>query len=431
MDDFFILVNKIDNLIINGKINEIDTLIKKDKLYKKLCKDEKNIINDILIEKKNIKLEELTEGEILSSTTIAIISEDISKTEFDRRANIFNKIRNIILPEQRSPEWFAMRNGKITASDGGAVLGMNKHEPVYNFILKKVFGSTFTTNDACYHGKKFENAVTLMYELLNDVKTEEFGLLGHPEHSFLGASPDGICSPYCRDNITSNKLVGRMLEIKCPLMRKIKYKGDIKDNICPIYYWCQVQLQLECCDLDECDFIQCNIEEYSDREEWLSDTNITCDYKSTKYNLERGIILELLPTKLNESDYQHNNITENTIYDKATFIYPPKIDMSLQETDNWILMEISKLQTNKDVRLNRIVYWRLKERNCTLIKRDKEWFKNNLGQLQKIWNYVEILREYNDISNEWKSWIDKLPKKYNDKILNKLEELINNKLNIK
>ena len=42
----------------------------------------------------------------------------------------------------------------------------NKHEATFNLIIKKVFGSTFGTNIYCYHGKKFENVVTLMYELI-------------------------------------------------------------------------------------------------------------------------------------------------------------------------------------------------------------------------------------------------------------------------
>ena len=91
-----------------------------------------------------------------------------------------------------------------------------------------------------------------------NVSTSEFGLIGHPKYSFLGASPDRICNHYKLDGIHKSKYVGRMLEIKCPLVRKIKMSGPIVDNICPIYYWIQVQLQLECCDLEECDFWQCN-----------------------------------------------------------------------------------------------------------------------------------------------------------------------------
>ena len=35
--------------------------------------------------------------------------------------------------------------------------------------------------------------------------------------------------------------------------------GEIDGEICPHYYWVQVQVQLECCDLEEFDFWQCSI----------------------------------------------------------------------------------------------------------------------------------------------------------------------------
>jgi putative phage-type endonuclease len=475
MDPIYELINIINTLIKdNNDAVKIENIIINNPLYNNLDMDEKSIILDSINEKinkvniinttenipkysynkssfydmnikkpyykkkendptifiKNSEGNMITEGEAMSSKTIALVLSQISEEEFNRRANIFEKIRAIILPEQRSPEWFAMRHGKITASDGGAVLGENKHEPSYNFILKKVLGSNFETNLACYHGKKFEQVVTMMYEYKNDVHTEEFGLLGHPDYYFLGASPDGICSPYHRDMKTPHHLVGRMLEIKCPLMRKIKYQGDIKDTICPIYYWCQVQLQLECCNLDECDFIQCNIEEYKTREEWLEDTNPECDYKTKKYGLEKGVIIQLLSNKLTEDDYIDGNIKDTTIYNSASFIYPPKIDMSLKEIDNWILTEIHNLENKPHLRLHRVIYWRLIENNCTLILRDKEWFAKNLDKLRTMWGYVEYLRENNDTAQKWKEYIDNLPKKYNDKIINKLIEFINEKKNL-
>ena len=376
---------------------------------------------------KDLNGNTVTEGEAMSSKTKAIMLTEITQEQYDKRSKIFEAIRSIILPEQRSPEWFEMRNGKITASDGGAVVGKNKHEPQYNFIMKKVFGSIFETGEACYHGKKFEQAVTLTYEYKNDVYTEEFGLLGHPEHYFLGASPDGICSPYKRDKVTPTPLVGRMLEIKCPLMRKIKYSGDIKDTICPIYYWCQVQLQLECCDLDECDFVQCNIEEYKNRQEWLDDTSEQFDFKSKKYGIERGVLLEILPAKLSEEDLEDGVVKLSTVYNFATFIYPKKIDMGLDEIDNWILNEIANLKPT--MKLHRVVYWRLIENNCTLILRDTQWFKDNLITLKTIWSYVEFLRLNDDVAQQWKSFIESQNIKYNDKIIKKLIELIELKKN--
>jgi hypothetical protein len=211
-------------------------------------------------------------------------------------------------------------------------------------------------------------------------------------------------------------------------MRKIKYSGDIKDTICPIYYWCQVQLQLECCDLDECDFIQCNIEEYKTREEWLEDTNPDCDYKTKKYGLERGIVIELMPAKLTEDDYVGGAIKDTSVYNLASFLYPPKIDMSLKELDDWVLSELSNLQVNKpNLKLHRVIYWRLIETNCTLILRDREWFASNLEKLRTMWGYVEYLRANLDVMEEWKTSMDALPKKFNDKVMEKLIELIDKK----
>ena len=383
-----------------------------------------------------------SEGALLSSTDKAVFIDTISEDLYLKRKAQYENLRMIESPEQRTKAWFAQRNKSITASDCGSVLGENKHEPAFNFIIKKVFGSTFATNIFCYHGKKFENVVTLMYELINDVLVSEFGLLGHPKYDFLAASPDGICAPYCRDNKTPSPLVGRMIEIKCPFQRKIKYTGDIKGEICPDYYWCQVQLQLECCDLDECDFVQCNIEEYKSRQDYLADTHEKCDYKSQKWGLERGVVIELLPAKLDETDYyeysvkretkdgdmydKYNGIKNDAIYDKASFIYQPKLDMSLIELDSWIMNELDKLSLKPNVRLNKIIYWKFIERNNTLIKRDKEWFTTNIQTMRKIWAYVEILRANNKIAEEWKVWVDSLNIKYKEKIMNKLVELITN-----
>ena len=66
---------------------------------------------------KDSKGNTVTEGEAMSSRFKAIMLSDITPELYEKRAAIFEKIRSIILPEQRSPEWFAMRSGKITASD--------------------------------------------------------------------------------------------------------------------------------------------------------------------------------------------------------------------------------------------------------------------------------------------------------------------------
>lgn len=343
-----------------------------------------------------------------------------------KSAKTVRKLAEIEYPAQRSEGWFKQRDGKITASDGGTVLGENKYEFPYKFYIKKVKGSLFTGNEACYHGKKFENVATMIYSYRMNVQVMEFGLIDHPKYKFLGASPDGIVGEYKLDGIHTTALVGRMLEIKVPFRRKILQTGEIKDGICPIYYWDQVQLQLECCDLDLCDFWQCNLAEYSSREDFLADTDTTEPFRSRTTKFEKGVLIQLLPR-----DKMDNASTDyfTTVYNDASFIYPPKIEMTPEECDVWILEILSKLyMTHKDCVFDRIVYWKLIESKCVTIERDKKWFKERLPILQKTWDNVEYLRSHKDKSEIAFQYIEALKdteKKKNDKALYAIELMCN------
>ncbi len=411
-EEEFVIKNEKPNIYTNNYNNYNNKMYNKDKPKNNNYSKPSNPLFNI--------------GKNMSCQSNAIILSEISDSEYNRRLDIFKKLRNIILPEQRTKEWFEMRNNKITASDTGTVLNENKHEPQYMFIHAKVFGKTFESNSFCYHGKKFENVVKLIYEFDNDCLVDEFGLLSHPQFSFLGASPDGICNGLKRDGVSKSNLVGRMIEIKVPKVRKIKYEGDVKGDISPDYYWCQMQQQLECCDLDECDFTQCTIEEYINRQEYLDDTNQEKHFYSKRYNKYKGLIIEFLPRNLTVNDYDENgNVNENIIFDKANFLYPPKLDMTIQELDQWVEQEKIKLDQNPNNMFYRVVYWKLLEVNYTLVPRDKEWFNKVFPTLQKIWNYVEFLRSNPSAANEWKEFINNQTTKYNNKILSKIDDLIN------
>ena len=221
--------------------------------------------------------------------------DDVYNSDDKRRCKTFMRLCKIILPEQRSDAWFAMREGMITASDLGTALNLNHYEKPFGFIMKKLVEKPFETNEPCHHGKKYEDVACSAYSNRNDVIVREFGLIQHPELKIVGSSPDGICSKYKLDGKTKSKMVGRMLEIKCPWRRKINLTGPIIDHICPIYYWAQTQAQLECCDLDHCDFCQCTISEYESREEFIDDTDHAKPYLSKSKGLEKGCILQLMP----------------------------------------------------------------------------------------------------------------------------------------
>lgn len=332
-----------------------------------------------------------------------------------QRSQKCDLLKNSPQSEQRTSEWYEMRKKRLTASDLGTILGINKYEQQYKIILKKTVGIQFEPNEACYHGKKFEKIAILFYENKMNCLIDEYGLIVHNNYPWLGASPDGICGKFKYDGIHISNKVGKMLEIKCPLRREIICTGEIYDNICPSYYWAQVQLQLECCDLDECDFMQCKISEYYNRESFLNDTNPDEPHKSLSCGFEKGYLIQLLPidkiTNIRDNYY-------NIVYDHAIFIYPPKIDMSPFELDVWFCEAMSNIKkTNPYCVFDKIVYWKLEKYHIATITREKKWFEHNFKTIEYIWNLTKYFQDNSDDLKLFTNYIDNLPKKMNKQIM--------------
>lgn len=347
---------------------------------------------------------------------------DVISSSVAKKAEILEKLLQLEFPPQRSPEWKALRFGKATASDGGCILDMNHHEAPYKFLIKKVLEPPFEPNVNCYHGTKLEKIATMVYEYRMNVIVEDFGLIAHPKYSFLAASPDGIIGKYKQDGKSLTKYVGRMLEIKCPTRRKINTSGEIFGHICPEYYWAQVQLQLECCNLEECDFWQCEIKEYENRNDFISDTDLQEPFRSKKSGMEKGCLIQLIPSENpNKKEYLE------TVYECSKFLYPPKIEMSPLDCDLWISDTMSKFSTlcPEGYKFDKVIYWKLVKTHCVLIERDKKWFKENVTKIRKMWDYVEYLRENKDDATIFFDYIDSLYPKSNKKIMDFMEMMYN------
>ena len=114
--------------------------------------------------------------------------------------------------------------------------------------------------------------------------------------------------------------------------------------------------------ISECDFAQYKIEQYDNKNEWDDDTHEECYYKSKKYGIERGVLIEILPRELENTDYVNGYIKLQTVYDKAVSIYPSKIDLTSEEMETWIDNEKMRLETDKDFMINKIFYYRIVER---------------------------------------------------------------------
>lgn len=247
--------------------------------------------------------------------------------------------------EQRSEEWYEMRNTLITASDFGQALNRGKFGTVKDFYRKKCGYEQITFNatlPALQWGIMYEPVATKLYEKRNNTEVIEFGLIRHPKIHFLGASPDGITPE------------GVMLEIKCPYSRKID--GKIVDQ-----YYLQMQGQLDVCDLEECDFLECKFTEYLDVDDFNLDWDTT--KKLSKDNFEKGIIIQ-------------NRITNEYTYSD--------VGRGRRTLKSWLNEELNK---GDEENMN-IIYYKLQEYSVQKVKRDKKGFKQTVKELELVWNTI-------------------------------------------
>jgi putative phage-type endonuclease len=350
---------------------------------------------------------------------------DVLDKDCKKRTKQFEYLATLPYEDQGTPGWFAAREKVASASDGGCIVGVNSHEAPWKFLAKKVMKPPFQSNMFCHHGKKYEQIATMIYEFRANVIVKEFGLVNHPKYYFLGASPDGIVSHYKLDGVSLTNAVGTMLEIKCPLVRNINLDGDIKGEICPIYYWVQVQLQLECCDLDKCDFWQVSLIEYTDREDFIRDTDLDEPYLSRTSGFEKGCVIQLLPKSRVEE--VNNGEYLKVLYESSKYIYPPKIDMSPYEYDMWIAETMANFNKvcPQGYYFDKIVYWKLIKSKCVTIERDKEWFAEYLPIIEEMWHQVEYLREHKEKAEILFDYIEYLPTKNNKKIMELVKIICN------
>tara|TARA_B100000780_G_scaffold269872_1_gene229111 strand:- start:3125 stop:4426 length:1302 start_codon:yes stop_codon:yes gene_type:complete len=279
--------------------------------------------------------------------------------------NQLKKLTDIVQPAQRSDEWYIFRNSTLTASNiykvfvseySQSQLILEKCEPL-NINKFKVTN----TNCPMHWGQKYEPVSVLYYEYINKTIITEFGCIPHKDYSFIAASPDGIVCD------SSSNLYGRMIEIKNVVSREIT-------GIPKMEYWIQMQLQMEVCDLNECDFLETKFLQYDTEEEYMNDNDM--EYK--------GVILQYLKD------------------DAPYYVYAPFMLNDLESTEykKW---ENEEKEKNKDLELITRLYWKLVKISCVLVLRNKPWFNKVLPMIDSFWKNLVEERE----SGVWKERISK------------------------
>lgn len=275
------------------------------------------------------------------------------------RPNIVDHIeylKQIKQPEQRTKEWYDFRFNHLTASNAWKAYSTKekvKNQLIYEKCIPKEHYISGLTETPMSWGNKYEPLTIRFYEMKNNTNISEFGCIEHQSHSFLAASPDGI--------VTGPNNFGRMIEVKNVVSRVIT--GIPKED-----YYIQMQLQMEVCDLNECDFVETKFIEYDSYNDYIEDGS-GCFTQDEKY---KGII----------KVYIKNN--KQYVYDY--------MDIHCTNIEDWLDNENTEYE-NTDYEWFKNIYWKLEVYSCVYVPRCKFWFDHTFQEIKTLWDTILEERE--------------------------------------
>ena len=249
---------------------------------------------------------------------------------------------------QRSAEWYEVRHNLFSASNLWKLFGTPSQ---YNSLIyekckdvkKLEYEGDVMIPGARNWGIKYEPVSVMVYEhKFNTTVNTNYGCIPHKTLP-IGAFPDGI-------NIKpDHEKYGRMLEIKNIYNREM-------NGIASKEYWTQMQIQMEVCQLQYCDFLETRFKEYS-YEEFKND--VEHEYK--------GVILFFIPR---ETGLQ------------SRFVYMPLFTDNIEQ-----YIERQKEKMNGLI-LYETLYYYLDDMQMSLVERNEYWFSLTIDKIKESWNIV-------------------------------------------
>ena len=288
------------------------------------------------------------------------------KNKTQTKETILSELNQQPAIKQRTKEWYEIRQTCFSASNIWKVFSSQAQQNSLIYekcnpesTQKKTREVSNATNPLNW-GIKYEPVSIQIYEhkqIGTKVKTD-YSCILHPAYPFIGASPDGI--------VIAGEKTGRMVEVKNIYNREIT-------RIPLDEYWIQMQIQMETCNLDECDFLETRIKEYETEVAFYEDS--LAEFK--------GVILFFLAKPEARS--------EETTRKSPFFEYMPLyISLEKQNIQKWI--EDMQEKFRSDYVLYETVYWRLDEYSCVLVERNPDWFSTVLPKIETVWKMVECER---------------------------------------
>lgn len=264
-------------------------------------------------------------------------------------------------PEQRSSAWFHFRHSVITASSIGKLFATEaqRNSVIYEkckpLVLTESAAATLPNFDSPLHwGQKYEPLSVLLYEHWFGTKVGTFGCLQHPTCPCIAASPDGI-------NLGPRRH-GRMLEIKNIVNRDIT-------GVPLEAYWIQMQIQMEVCNLDACDFLETRFREFPTEAAFLK---AAADDDKVDH---LGVMLLFLSATQPEYRYE---------------IMPLKLP--LEQRHDWIRSTQDAMRKDHKLALFETIYWYLDEYSCVLVDRNRRWFEAAKPVIEATWDTILLER---------------------------------------
>jgi putative phage-type endonuclease len=366
---FEMLIQPFDEIASIVTMEDIHAFMSGDYSYEEKIIEVEQFITTIIDKAMNLFYKHIAPIRSHQNTFIRHAGINIEKME----AHI-NYLKSVPQPEQRTNEWYAFRYKYLTASNiwKAFISQSTKNQLIYEKckpLATTEEGSSSSssqqhgvnTESPMHWGHKYEPVSVALYETMYHTSVSEFGCIPHKSISFLAASPDGI-----NTDKTSGRY-GRMLEVKNIVNREIN--GNPK-----MEYWIQMQLQLEVCDLKECDFLETRFTEYENEEEFMNDV-------AAANASEKG-------TPFLSKDYKQKGIIMYFIKDGQPLYeyYTPSTTSTLETYQQW---EEATMLKNESIMWIKNIYWKLDQLSCVLVMRNKLWFDYAKEELYAIWQIIE------------------------------------------
>ena len=284
------------------------------------------------------------EGEIILEAALDFRKEFHQASMLSKKASVslgWEWLLTANQVEQRTDEWYSESKNMITASEVSNLLKtVRSRASVIKSKLTEPLSFNKNALRRCETGPmdwgvRYEPVAKQILEETLEAEIKELGRIKHRTVPKIAASPDGLIIS-CKKDKT---LVGRLVEIKCPPSRVISEK-------IPYDYWCQMQLQMEVCDIPACEFVEVKFEEE----------------KETPLDSPDGFI---------SLEYRPDTCESRYTYHKQPFYTNKESTWECVETYGWKLSQL---------------------RRVTVI-RDSNWFLGTLCPvLEEFWKDVENAR---------------------------------------